>query len=119
MEFRDVIRQPAGLIVPTIMAVMVLALRKKPIHVPGGVLVDFFPCRFSSSSIKSRVRTYSFHHSFRNRSSISTFFLAFSPFVQNHIDPSRATAAKTRNGVQEQEPLFLILSSTAPHISSQ
>jgi len=47
MEFRDVIRQPAGLIVPVIMAVMVLALRKKPIHIPGVVLVDFFPCSFS------------------------------------------------------------------------
>jgi hypothetical protein len=69
MEFRDVIRQPAGLAVP---AVMVLALRENPIHIPGGVLVDFFSCSFSSivsgfssSSIKSRVRTYSFHPSFQ------------------------------------------------------
>jgi hypothetical protein len=29
------------------MAVMVLALREKPIHIPGGVLVDFFLCSFS------------------------------------------------------------------------
>ena len=47
MEWGDVIRQPAGLIVPVIMAVMVLALRKNPIHIPGVVLVDFFPCSFS------------------------------------------------------------------------
>jgi hypothetical protein len=34
MEFRDVIRQPAGLVMPVIMAVMALALRKKPMQSP-------------------------------------------------------------------------------------